>query len=745
MNKTVHNAATLDPRISRGLRALGGGIRLRLFLRGLGWVLLAVLGAGAISFVLDYGLYRLTLQHLTGLQRLVINGFCLAGVVVVGIRHLVRPVAKTFAHRDLALVIEKEHAELNDRLLSAMQFADPGCRPTGDVSPELMDAVIGDANAAVAPIDFSAALRGDAVRRVLGKALAVLAVAAGLIAWQWEIARPWLLRTLLLQSTDYPKRTALRVEGGNPLRVVRGGVLTVVIRADRARVVPDSVTYHMRFPSLGDLVQTVRASADDSSRFDKVFPSVTEPFTFYVTGNDDRTGRIRVELVEPPALSDVRFVITPPTHTLRPPTDVHATEGALNVPEGSRVQLEGRSTKDLSTAAIFVDDEPVGECVVVKEPGADASRTIRGDLYIPTPEPFRPRLNLRIVLEDTRGFVNQSAAAFHVLLIRDAPPTVHLEELGMGGQISRVARIPLLATARDDYGIEEMQLEWSLQSMPLNVQTNDAKLYNPPVPKPPPLRGLFDLQTIRAMATSNTPPLAVGETIRIQISARDSLPANVGTNRVLSNLVTFRIVPDDEVLASLVDAQRVMRERLRQIIALQMEVRDRTQTAIDNSSRGTTLGLARHEVVKCADSEHQVRDQLGATTERLEQLLARIRNNRIVAETDERRMQRSIIATLKSAGDEYVAVLVKEFDAAKAITGGEDLAARLQDLVQIQDDLIKLLEGVVAEMIRMENAQQVERGLRTIIKLSDKVRGMMKTRTRPPEKKAPGKEEAKKE
>ena len=732
---------TLDPRIHRRLARLGAGIRLRLFLRGLGWVILAILGAGVVTFVLDYGLYRLSLQHLTTLQRVVINGICLAGVVVVGVRHLVRPVMKTFSARDLALVIERAHPELNDGLISAMQFGDPESRPAGDVSPELMDAVIEQANEAAVALAFGQVLRGEAVRRILVKALVCLAAVAGLAAWQWEVAQPWLLRTLLLQGITYPKRTALQVEGGNPLRVVRGGALTVVVRADPERIVPDSLACHMRFPSVGDLVQTIKPSPDDPARFVKVFPSVAEPFTFFMTGNDDRTGRIRVELVEPPALSDVRFVITPPTYTLKPPVDVHATEGALNVPEGSRVQLVGKATKDLTSAAIFIDDTVIGECVVVRKSAGEASRAIRGDLYILAPEPFHPRLNLRIALTDTQGFENQSAAAFHVLLIRDAPPTIQLEEVGMGGQISRVAKIPLVATAKDDYGVEEVQLEWSLQSMPLNVQTNDARLYNPPVPEPPPLRGLFDLQTIRATATSNTPPLEVGETIRIQMSVRDSLPANVGTNRVLSNLVTFRIVADDEVLASLVDAQRVMRERLRQIIALQIEIRDRTQTAIDNSGKETTLGLARHEVVKCADSEQQVQDQLTATTERLEQLLARIRNNRIVAETDERRMQRSIIATLKSAQTEYVAVLVKEFEAAKAIAVGEELAGGLQDLIEVQSDLVKLLEQVVAEMIKMENAQQVERGLRTIIKLSDKVRTMMKVKTPPPGKKDKAKEE----
>lgn len=729
MGEETKMATTLDPQILRRLKRLGAGIRLRLFLRGLGWVVMALLAGCAASFALDYGLYRLSLQHLSVLQRMVINGTCLAGVAAIGWRRLLLPLAKSFSVTDLALLVERANPDLQDRLISAMQFEDAARRPVGNVSEELMDAVIEQANESARPLPFGSVLRSDAARRALGRALACIAVVAALGVWQRELVLPWLLRTVLLSNATYPRRTALVVEGGNPLQVVRGGALSVTVRADTDRVVPEAVTWHTRFPSLGDLLETVKPVPGDSARFVKVFPSVTEPFSFFVSGNDDRTERVMVELVEPPALSDVRFIIVAPFYTLRPPAKVHATEGTLNVPEGSRVELIGRATKDLASAALYIDDAPAGECRVVPDDDGGAPRNIRGELRINAPEPFHPRLNMRIALRDMQGFENAAAAAFHVLLVRDAPPTIQLDELGMGGQISSRARIPLVVTATDDYGVEELQLEWSLQSMPYRIQRNDVKLYTPPAPQPPPLEGVFDLQSIQARATSNTPPLAVGETVRIQMSARDSLPANVGTNRVMSNMITFRIVTDDEVLSGLVDSQRVMREQLRQVLALQVEVQDRTQTAIDNSLKETTRGLARHEVVKCADAEQQVKDQLGATTERLEVLLDRIRNNRIVAETDERRMQKSVISTLEDAQKDYVTPLLDGFEAARKLQDADQLAEQLQGLVQMQKDLVKLFEQVLAEMIRMESAQQVERGLRTIIKLSDKVRGMMREST----------------
>jgi hypothetical protein len=304
-----------------------------------------------------------------------------------------------------------------------------------------------------------------------------------------------------------------------------------------------------------------------------------------------------------------------------------------------------------------------------------------------------------------------------------------MEETGMGGLVSTRARIPISIVGKDDYGVLDFEVEWSVQSAPQFVQTLRIARYDPPQREPKPVSFVLDLDRVTAVMSSNAPALQVGETIRIQAAATDSLPASSGTNRVVSNLLTFRIVTDDEVLAGLVDSQRAMREQLRQAIALQSDIRDRCNTAIEESGKDTTLSLAYRDIGMCADSEGQVKDQLVATAERLEILIERIRNNRIIAEGDVRRMQMGVIDPLKLAQTEYIEPLTAGFLAARNLRGGEALANKVRELVVTQDALIKALEGIVSEMIKAESAQQVERGLRTIIKLSDRVREIVRSGT----------------
>jgi hypothetical protein len=729
MDVEKQNATQISAQIHGRLRRLGIAIRLRLMLRGLGWVAVAGVAASAVSLAVDYGVCRLTLRHLTVLQRLFVNGLCLAAVGGVAWRRWIAPLlGSRFGEDDLALVIERANPGLQDRLISGIQFARRGVAAAYGESAELAVKVIREANDAAAALKFRSVLSSGPARRSLLWAASAIAAAAAFGVVRPDLVEPWFMRNVLLEDVQYPKRTRLYVEGRSPLRVVRGGALTVTVRADEAKVVPPEVVFHMRFPSMGDLAETVKPPPGRSALFVKVFPAVAEPFVFSVSGNDDRTARVKVELVEPPALSDMRFTIHPPAYTMADTIKVRRSQGALEIPEDGEVTFVGDATKDLAAARLYVDDAPAGRCRVERA-GNGAPRSVEGEMTMKAPVPFRPRLQMRVALADTDGFQNPRAASYNVRIVRDQPPTVQLDEAGMGGLVSTHAKIPVTIAGKDDYGVVSLDVEWSPQSAPQNVQTLRVARYNPPQREPRPVPFVLDLDQIAAMAASNAAPLQVGETVRMQAVVTDSLPPSSGTNREVSNPLTFRIVTDDEVLAGLVDSQRAMREQLRQAVALQTEIRERSLAAIERSAKDTTLALAYRDVGVCADSEGQVEDQLAATLERLQVLVERIRNNRIVAEGDVRRMQMGVIDPLKRARSEWVDPLVAGFAAARNMKGGEALAGRLRELVVMQESLLKALESIVAEMIKAESAQQVERGLRTIIKLSDRVRDMVRTGT----------------
>jgi hypothetical protein len=701
-----------------------------LTLRALGWTAAALVSAGVVSFAVDYGLYRLLMRSMTVMQRAFIGGLCLAGVVALVVRRRwFHPVMQQFTEEDAALLVERGHPRLEDRLISAWQFAH-GPAPPG-ASTALVRKVIEEANAAAAGIRFGGLLRSRPVWRAVTGALAASALVCA-AAWRWpDVAAVWAARNVLLRDVPYPKETILDVEGGNPMRVVRGDVLRVTVRARRGTVAPDAVAFHMRFPSAGMLTESVSFTAEDRRAYVKGFPTVTEPFVFYVTGNDDRTEDIAVELLEPPGVDVLAFEVRAPAYTGLPPREVHPSRGVLDVPEGSLVSLSGSATKDLAGAQIFLDDQPVGRCEV--GPG----RRLTGEFPVRSPVPFHPRLGFRLALSDTDGFGNARAAAYSVNLIQDQPPAVHLEAHGLGGAVSRRAAVPLAIESRDDYGVAEVFVSWSVESAPGNVQRLRLRPYVPPAPRPETVQWTFDLRELAGRGGAGMPPLDLGENLRLQASVVDGLPAAVGgPHETSSNLITFRIASDDDIVGAVMEQERAVREQIHRAAGMQRDVRDRSSSAAGQAAVPTTLSLARREVGGCADTQQQVQDLLQGAVGSLSDLLERLRNNRVVVGEDEVNLREKVIVPLRRVTEGPVAELVRDFLALRDTDDGARLAAELTARLAVQDRVLEVLDSVLREMIKAENAQEVEKTLRSIIRSSDEVRDVLRPARKAGEKRA---------
>jgi hypothetical protein len=569
------------------------------------------------------------------------------------------------------------------------------------------------------------ALDSKAVRRAAVLAGALVLATAALAAVGASLALPWAERNLLLRDANYPKRTVLRVEGGNPIRVMRGEPLTLKVSVEPGKFAPRDVTFHLRFPSAGLTVERVAASPADPRAYVKSIPTVVEPFSFRVAGNDDKTGEVRVEIVEPPELKEVEIEIRSPVYTGVAPRKTRRGSGIIDVPEDGVLALDGVATKALSEARMFLDDAP-GPSLRIGAANGNARRRIEGEIPIKAAVPFRPSMTLRIELKDTDGFLNKKAASYNLIVRQDQPPVCQMETDGIGGEITTNALIPLAISAKDDYGIFAIHLEMSVQSDPKKVRQDPMHAYQPPVPEPETLRKAMDLRLVGRDDSSNTPPLNVGETLRFQAVATDSRPQNPFKTR--SNLLTFRIVTPEDLASKAVDAQRAVREQLSQVIEMQKETRDRCQAAAKDAQQPTTLGLARREVSSAAEAQEQIRDLLANASGRLESILGNLRNNRAIGSDDELRMRTRIINPIARAANEDGPRIAARLVKAKTVVSGEDLARELLDVAAEQERrIVRVLEEVVGEMIKLETADQVERNVRALIRQTEQVRDVMKT------------------
>ena len=591
----------VEPKIRRKLAGLRRSLRLHLAGEGLAWVALALGVLVVVTFALDWGSQRITHQHMTVVQRAIILLLCLASVGMVAWRRLLSPVLVPMRENDLALVVERHYPELDDRLISALQFSAAGANTLG-ASDAMIHEMARQAGELAEPLRFTDPVRKDRLMRRLGLALSAVAVLGLFTAWQPEAMRTWLKRDLLLGllgDPHWPQDTHLEVRGAPDFRTMRGGSLTLTVDAAGSRVVPTEVVLHMEFASVGSVEEIVPLSSPDAATYTRTFDAVSEPFRFYVTGNDDRTSPYDVRLVDAPELRDVAFTVDFPAYMRMEPARIAGDQGVLSIPPGSWVTVRGLANKDLAAASLFLENEAVGRCAIepVAAEGARPSpRQVAGKFKLAPGKRAQPSLSLRVALTDSDNFTNPRGARYTVVLLKDREPAVQMALHGIGGQITDKATIPMTLSAKDDYGVQKLVVEFGV----VGITEDAAKLPVrewPDTEKSVQMDHVLDLERLSAGMKAGESLVKVGESIRLTAAGVDAMPPPDGPNIGRSSPATLKVVTEQDLLAGLIQIQKAMREQFRQAMISQGEAAARTESARKTAADDSVPRVAGQPVI----------------------------------------------------------------------------------------------------------------------------------------------------
>ncbi|MFW6133926.1 MAG: hypothetical protein ACOC8F_08525, partial [Planctomycetota bacterium] len=333
------------------LRALRVALRLRLAAEGACWLLLALIAAVFATLAIDY-----TLRLDERILRMIVAAVALGGVSGVAWLQLLRPLGVEMPPRDLSLLVERRYPQLEDRLASAVAFA----RGAGaDTSGGMLARMFDEARRLACPLDFNGVIERRRARRVGLLALAGTMLLAGFTVWQAPVMRRWFQRNVLFVDAAvaaWPQDTYLRVRGGPHFTVLRGEDLRITVGVAPGSVAPDEITLHRTLASIGRTSREVIARAGDSpARYEKLIRNIHEPFTFYVTGGDDRTDQRdphRVHVIDPPTVESVSFTVTYPRYAGRKSEHYGSAQAAPAVPFGGTVIFRAATNKPVTDATI---------------------------------------------------------------------------------------------------------------------------------------------------------------------------------------------------------------------------------------------------------------------------------------------------------------------------------------------------------------------------------------------------------
>ena len=706
--------------IRRKLWALRSALRRRLTSEGVSWLVVAVVATVFVTLGFDY-YFRLNRD-----LRWVLMEASLIGVAWVVWRQLIRPLVVPMGQADLALLVERRYGQLGDRLVSAVEFSQADDADLSLASGAMIDRMAEQANEMARPLNFGEVVERGYMWRAVGAAAAAAMLLGGFAVWKSDVMALWFQRNVTIWSrAEWPQQTVLKVEGGPDFTVVRGRDLGVTISVAGGKFAPEHVTVHARYPSVAGMTEDrVHRPDADARTYVKIFRAVSEPFEFYVTGGDDSHDADRphkVHVLDPPAVRDVSFtVVCPPYMKQAKPRKYPGALGTINVPAGSTIQITARSTKNLTSASIFLDDKPAGEITVSETAVSDLPgpqpRALTGHVALQVQPVVRGKARrvqareLRLSRTDTDKITNPSAGQYLLQVLPDQDPKVSLRKRGVGASVTPEATLPLLVHATDDNGLSALKAQ--VRVLPKKDKPIDEpiKLVEPGAREARPEHEL-------ELAKRFKP----GTAIQISVEVKDTFPPEWGgPQHGTSGVLDFRVVERDKLMAELVRRQKELRLEFIQTIALQTSARAKvllaTQTA---AGQGVPLE-ARQAVSAAAGLQASVASECAKAAMTLQAILDELTNNKLGTTESRAQLAEGVIRPLRDLSGPIQSALEALRGMAK-LTDAGGLRSQGDLLAQAQQKILDRLKAIRDRMQKLESQQELAYKLEMIIKLWDKV------------------------
>lgn len=388
------------------------------------------------------------------------------------IRHLIQPMRASLTLRDVALNVEESHPNLEDRLVSAVQFGD---RESDDpVEAHMLQRLLEDTTQRIKGIDFKATIDHSRTRKFVGIATLVIAACSLLtLLFPTEthtslmrIFAPW-------EKTDPILTTKVNVTPGDA-RILRGKSLPIEVSVtgkDAEKVV---LTYYSKdMPPTAENegskqeINMVQNPEDKRGFAYEIF-NVDTDMEYYVVANETTSERYTVEVFEMPRLEEISVSYTYPEYTNLKPV-VQQGSGDIQAVVGTTAEVRLTANKAIQRATFTHQNSE--SAVVTEEQGADEAVALKssemviadGNILTKTLEVAEDG-QYTVELFCIDGFNNEVPIEYTIKAMPDNAPEVVIKEPGRDVSATKLEEVKIVAGATDDYGIEQFNLMYRIGS-----------------------------------------------------------------------------------------------------------------------------------------------------------------------------------------------------------------------------------------------------------------------------------------
>ena len=736
----------LDPGLNSLLQTLRSRIRRYIVCDSLLAVLALVLSAFWLGLALDYLPVQLGGTEMPRLARTLLLGVVAAGLLAVLFKMLAGRLHRPLPDDSLALLVERHHPSLGGRLVTAVQLNEAG--RTGDShSRKLLDHVHAEAAAEIDKVDPNRVFRLQPLLHKL-----VIAGPLGLAALVFLILSPQAFalaasRLTLLTDDPWPRRADIQMVGielpvvttsddtalapelvefdGKTISLPRGsnGTLRIRARADGAEVpVACTVYYQTESGTRGQsTMRRVGRIVDGFQEFildGSPLTALSESVTLDVRGLDDRLDDYRIQAVQPPALTNMSLQIRYPDY-LRTADDgqtdmVADYQSGLRLREGSDVTLVASSSVPLGDVDVLLKTDENIDNDIALEYSQD-----RQELRFTLPD-FRAASTISIVPQDTNGISAQAPFRYFLGVVLDEPPELNIEIKGIGTSITPRAKLPVSATAQDDYGVTDLTVSLTPAAATTDADADQqaetkSAATSPDLDRNGEAATVLDLKELVDNDTLND--LVPGTAVNLIGEAMDGYDLE-GEHITRSEVFRLEVVTPEQLLALLERRELGLRSRLEQTIdemtSLRQTLEMLRRTGFDLAENATEDATRRAVQVRRLRAQqgglqaNKTSEELLGIAFSLDDILLEMRNNRVDSVDRSERIATGVRDPIKATVAGALATLRAQIKEVESVVGDpEQGIARTAEAVSTAEQVILELNAILEKMLDLETYNEV--------------------------------------
>ena len=458
----------------------------RVWKRSIFWAGFAIVLTGIIAVFVGEAI----IDWLMPLPSFVRIALLTGGVGVTGYllyKYLVQPLRAALTLRDIALNVEQNHPDLEDRLVSAIEFGNR--ESTDPIEAHMLQRLLEDTTERVKNIDFKATVDHSRTRKHVGiAALVVVGCCVLALLFPTELHTS-LLRVLVpWEKTEPVLTTKLTVDPGN-VRILRGKSLPIHVTVTGKSADKVVLTYENMENRVGGVSNpdprtetpqqqiNMLQNPDDKRGFAYEIFNIDADMEYYVVANETTSERYTVEVFEMPKVTEISVAYTYPDYTGLKPV-VQTGTGDIQAVVGTQAEIKLTTNKAIQTAtfSLKIEDKP-GESET-QEPASTEMVISDGNILTTTVDVIADG-TYTVELLGIDGFNNEIPIEYVIKAVPDAVPEVVIKEPGRDIKTTKLGEVEIIAEATDDYGIAALKLMYrigadELQELTLETSTPDA-------------------------------------------------------------------------------------------------------------------------------------------------------------------------------------------------------------------------------------------------------------------------------